>query len=202
MIAPRPRVDVSDLPDFDFDHRDTMWWGTTAFVAIEGMTLLVCLAAYFYLSRNFTQWPPPPTPLPGLGGATLATGVALLSVIPAVMTARRAREMHSDGVRTALVAHALVGLLLVGLRAVELLALRTRWDTDAYGSIVWMVLGVHTTLVLTDLADTILLTVVFLRGREENKHFPGVVDNATYWNFVVATWVVVYAVVYLSPRIA
>lgn len=200
MIAPRPRVDVSELPDFAFDHRDTMWWGTTIFVAIEGMTLLVSLAAYFYLWRNFPHWPPPPTPLPGLGLSTLATGVAVLSVIPASISGRRARTLRSDGVRSALVAHAVVGTLLVGLRVLELLALRTRWDSDAYGSIVWIILGVHTTLVLTDLADTYLMTSIFLRRREENKHFSGVVDNAFYWNFVVASWVVVYAVVYLSPR--
>lgn len=200
MIAPRPRVDVSELPDFEFDHRDTMWWGTTTFVVIEGMTLLVCLASYFYLWRNFTQWPPPPTPLPALGFSTLATGVALLSAIPAVMTERRARTMQRNRVLPALVVHALMGTLLLGLRVLELFALRTRWDADAYGSIVWIVLGVHTTLLLTDLVDTCLLTVIFLRGREENKHFPGVVDNAMYWNFVVATWVVVYAIVYLSPR--
>lgn len=201
MIAPRPRVDVSDLPDFDFHHRDTMWWGTTIFVAIEGMTLLVCLAAYFYLWRNFTQWPPPPVAPPALGFPTLATGVAVLSLVPARLTGRRARTMRPAAVRPALVAHAFVGTLLIGLRVLELLALRTRWDTDAYGSVVWLILGVHTVLVLTDLADTCLLTMIFLRGREENKHFPGVVDNALYWNFVVATWVIVYAVVYLSPRL-
>jgi hypothetical protein len=34
-----------------------------------------------------------------------------------------------------------------------------RWDANAYGSIVWALLFLHTTHVITDLADTIVLTV-------------------------------------------
>ena len=38
------------------------------------------------------------------------------------------------------------------------------WDSNAYGSIVWTMLGLHTTHVLTDLADTgVLLALMFSR---------------------------------------
>lgn len=200
MIAPASRVDVSHLPDFEFDHRASMWWGTLAFIAVEGTTLMVCISTYFYLRRNFDAWPPPDTPLPALLPATLAIVVALASLVPAMRTARYGRAFDAAGVRRMLTIHLLFGLGLLILRVVEFLTLHTRWDSDAYGSIVWLTLGIHTTLILTDVMDTALLTAVFLRGREENKHFSGLADNSLYWYFAVASWVLVWLVVYISPR--
>lgn len=200
MIAPASRVDVSHLPDFAYDHRDPLWWGTVGFIVIEGTTLLVCMASYLYLARNFPQWPPPGTPLPALLPATLALGLAFLSVVPATMADRAARAMDPDRTRRALGVHFLFGLGLLGLRAFELLALRTRWDAHAYGSIVWLILGVHTTLVLTDVADTALVAMIFQRRRQQNKHYADVPDNSLYWYFVVVTWLLVYVLIYLSPR--
>ena len=34
-----------------------------------------------------------------------------------------------------------------------------RWDDNAYGSILWLILGLHTTHLITDFADTVVLTV-------------------------------------------
>jgi cytochrome c oxidase subunit 3 len=33
-----------------------------------------------------------------------------------------------------------------------------KWDGNAYGSITWLLLGLHTTHILTDLIDTLVLT--------------------------------------------
>lgn len=200
MIAPRSQHDVSSLPDFAFDHKTIMWWGTLCFIAIEGTTILVCVSSYLYLWRNFETWPPAGTPLPGLFVPTLAVLTVLLSTIPAAVADRRARAFDATGVRRALVVHAGAGTLLLVLRVFEFLALRTRWDEHAYGSIAWTVLAVHTAIVLTDVADTYFSAAVFLRGKEENKHFSGVCDNSLYWYFVVASWLLVYVVLFLSPR--
>ena len=57
MTAPVRALDVSTLPTTVFGHRSHMWWGTLGFMLIEGTTLLVCVASYFYLRLNFTTWP-------------------------------------------------------------------------------------------------------------------------------------------------
>ena len=50
-------VDLRPLPDVVFGPRDIMWWGTLGFVIIEGFTLVLCAAAYVYLTYK-----PPTSP--------------------------------------------------------------------------------------------------------------------------------------------
>jgi heme/copper-type cytochrome/quinol oxidase subunit 3 len=193
-------IDVSTLAEQAIGHRDPLWWGTASFILIEGSTILVCLASYFYLWRNEPHWPPPPIPYPGVLLPTVGVIVALLSVLPAAWSAREGRRMNSDGARAAMLLHSLFGIALLVLRGFEFTQLGTRWYGTAYGSVVWMTLGVHTTVVLTDVADTFFATAIFVTHREQAKHFAGLVDNALYWYFVVASWIVVYGVIFVAPR--
>jgi len=86
------------------------------------------------------------------------------------------------------------------LRGLELTALNVRWDTDAYGSIVWMIMLLHTTHLVTDTWDTTVLDVLFFTGPLEGKRYVDVNENAIYWNFVVLSWLPTYAVIYFGPR--
>ena len=52
-------LDVSGLPNTAMDAYAPVWWGNALLMMIESMTVLLLLASYFYLRRNFTQWPPP-----------------------------------------------------------------------------------------------------------------------------------------------
>ena len=45
--------------------------------------------------------------------------------------------------------------------------LNTRWDSDAYGSAVWMLMGLHTTHLVTEAYDSLvrdILTHVFMHS--------------------------------------
>ena len=86
------------------------------------------------------------------------------------------------------------------MRVLRVPALNVRWDTDAYGSVVWMLLGLHTTHLVTDTCDTIVLDVLFFTGPLEGKRFVDVSENAFYWYFVVLSWLPIYAVIYWAPR--
>ncbi|TPN70635.1 cytochrome C oxidase subunit III, partial [Mesorhizobium sp. B1-1-5] len=66
---------------------------------------------------------------------------------------------------------------------------------------VWLLLGLHTTHLLTDVGDTIVLAVLmFTKKGNTGRHFSDVSDNAFYWDFVVVSWVVLYLVIYWVPR--
>src|SRR5829696_3862331 len=67
-------VDLRGLPDVVFGPRDLMWWGTLGFILIEGFTLVLCAAAYVYLTQNYSTWPPENTPLPSLGAHEVCPG--------------------------------------------------------------------------------------------------------------------------------
>jgi heme/copper-type cytochrome/quinol oxidase subunit 3 len=105
-------------------------------------------------------------------------------------------------VRIGLVLMSLLGIVPLIVRAFEFPALRVRWDADAYGSIVWLLLGLHTTHLLTDAGDTLVLTaLMFTRHGENPRRFSDTSDNAFYWDFVVLSWLPIYFVLYWLPRL-
>jgi cytochrome c oxidase subunit 3 len=87
------------------------------------------------------------------------------------------------------------------LRAFEFTTLNVRWDTNAYGSAVWMLLGLHTLHVLTDFWDTTVLAVLMMHDKIEGKRFVDVSENGMYWYFVVFAWLPIYAIIYFGARV-
>jgi cytochrome c oxidase subunit 3 len=81
MSAQPERLDVSDLPDYAFGHRSTLWWGTGGFVVIEGTAFALPVFGYFYLQNKLPDWPPGGAP-PNLLWGTLNTLVLLASAVP------------------------------------------------------------------------------------------------------------------------
>jgi cytochrome c oxidase subunit III len=95
---------------------------------------------------------------------------------------------------------ALLGLIAIGLRCLELGSLNTRWDWNAYGSIVWALVLLHTTHLVTDVVETIVIWVMLLLGPIDGRRFVDVAENQQYWDFVVLTWLPVYSTLYWVPR--
>jgi cytochrome c oxidase subunit III len=46
-----------------------------------------------------------------------------------------------------------------------------------------------------------VLDVLFFTGPLEGRRYVDVSENARYWYFVVLSWLPIYAVVYLAPRL-
>ena len=86
------------------------------------------------------------------------------------------------------------------VRVFEFRALNCSYDQNAYGSIVWLNMGFHTTHLLTDMVDTVVLIALMFIGPVEGKRFVDVSENGIYWYFVVAMWLPLYAVIYIAPR--
>ena len=202
MSAHQPAwTDVSALPTTTFGHRNLGWWATLGFVVIEGTTLFICAVSYFYLRRNFQHWPPYGTPRPDLLAPAIQVALMLLSWWPMRLADRAARRLDLAAVRRWLVVLTLFAVAFCVLRWFEIQALHTRWDTNAYGSIVWTLLGLHTVHLLTDAFDTGVLGVLLVTGPLEGKRFGDVAENAMYWNFVVLAWIPIYLVIYIAPRV-
>lgn len=200
-VTTGPRtLDVSRLPTVVFGSRSLMWWGTVAFMVIEGWTIGLTVMSYFYLRHNVEAWPPLRTPNPDLLIPTIALAVMLISLVPSFLAGKRAEKLDRRGIILWLFVTGAIGLILLVLRWFELWALNTRWDTTAYGSAAWVIVGFHATLLLIDVVDTIGLGVMFAR-RELPPHFyPDVTDNTMYWYFTVLGWVPLYLIVYVGPN--
>jgi heme/copper-type cytochrome/quinol oxidase subunit 3 len=62
-------------------------------------------------------------------------------------------------------------------------------------------LGLHTTHLVTDTIDTAVLTALLYIGPLQGKRFVDASENALYWYFVVLSWLPIYAVIYIAPRV-
>jgi len=197
----RSVMDLRALPDVVFGPRDLMWWGTLGFVLIEGFTLVLCAAAYLYITQNFPTWPPQNTPLPSLVAPTVQVLVMLVSLWPARWTAQAARRYDIGKVRIGLIIATAFAIAIVGLRAWELLvSLGVKWDANAYGSVQWLVVGAHATLLLVELVEVGGMMLIFWLAPIEEKHMSDVADMVFYWYFIVLSWLPLYVLCFWLPR--
>jgi heme/copper-type cytochrome/quinol oxidase subunit 3 len=197
----RLTIDVSVLPETVFGHRGILWWATVGFIAIEATTLGITSAAYLYLRTNAAEWPPRPTANPDLLIPTINVLLLLLKLVPFTLAERAAKRFDLGGVRRWLVIGTAVAAVAVVLRWFELQALNVRWDTNAYGSGVWGVAIAHTTLLATDLLESIVLTAIFFTDRVQPRHFSDVEDTSLYERFLSVSWLLLYLLVFLGPRV-
>jgi heme/copper-type cytochrome/quinol oxidase subunit 3 len=199
MSAPAT-LDVSRLPTYAYGQRSLMWWGTAGMIVIEGTLFAIALVAYFYLRGLSRHWPMSAGP-PDLRYGTLTTLILLVSGIPNQLASKAARREDLRAVRRWMVVCILFAAALQVTRAYEFTALNTHWSQNAYGSIVFAILTLHTVHLVTDFADTIILAVLMFTGPLTGRRFVDVEENAGYWWFVIVAWLPLYFTIYLVPRI-
>ena len=201
-LAPRFVGDVADLPTHKFGPSSLTWWGIVGFMIIEGAAFAIMFGVYFYLVGRRHGWPPagwkPPTPTAG----TLFTAIILLSEIPntRIKSAARARDIGT--VRRLLPLMIAVGVVLLALRGFEFNSLNVKWTDNAYGSVIWALLLMHTTHILTDWYDTVVLAALVRTPLgDEGRRFADVDENSMYWRYVWLLWIPVYLMIYWVPRL-
>jgi len=201
MMKVRMVADLSRLPAQGMQSASPTWGGTLAFMLIEGTGFALTIGVYLYLWSLAPTWPIA-APVPDLGPGTVLTLILLASVIPNYFVSKWAGAEDLRKVQIGIVVMAIIGILPLIVRAFEFSALNIWWDSNAYGSVLWLMLGLHTTHLITDLVDTLVLTaIMFTRHARNSRRFGDVQDNALYWNFVVITWLPLYVCIYWIPRL-
>jgi cytochrome c oxidase subunit III len=198
-VIPTRWLDVSPLQTHAFGSRDLMWWATAGFMVIEGSMFAMLLATWAYLHDVEPSWPPPPFAPPPLVWGTLNTLILFASVWPNHRMRHAAEAVDLPATRRWAVITDSFGLAFLAVRWLELSHLGVRWDSNAYGSIVWTIMGFHTLHLLTDVVESLVLTTMLFRNPGPRR-LTDVTDACVYWDFVVLIWVPVYAVLYLVPR--
>jgi heme/copper-type cytochrome/quinol oxidase subunit 3 len=140
-------------------------------------------------------------PPPGLIWSSLLTVLLVVSAVPNWLAKKAGEDEDLPKARLYLVVMSLIGLAAIVLRLLEFTTLHVRWDQNAYGSLLWAILGLHLTHIATDLIDTAVLTVLMFTRHGHGKRFSDVSDNAFYWNFVILSWLPLYALLYWGPRL-
>lgn len=207
-MTTRTVIDVTDLPHHEFDTYDPVWWGNNFLLAIETSMFAILVGSYFYLRQNFPLWPPPVAqltatlrPLPELWYGTANTIVLVLGCIPMVLTDLSARRGNRTMSQVGLLIALSLGFGALILRGFEFSAVYFRWDSNAYGSIVWFLLGMHMLHLAVLTTECVLVTIWIFTREYDMKHRVDIVTVAIYWYWVVAIWLVIYGVVYFTPRL-
>jgi cytochrome c oxidase subunit 3 len=203
MIRPvRFTDDLADLPTHKFGPSSATWWGVMAFMIIEGAAFGLAFAAYFFLMGHEQGWPPEGRQAPDLIAGTLFTILIVVSEIPNMMIKKAARGRDVPEIRRLLPVMIAIGLVLFVIRGFEFNSLNVRWTDDAYASIVWALLFLHTTHLATDWVDTVVLAVLMrTRVGWEGRRLVDVDENSMYWRYVWLLWLPIYLMIYWIPRL-
>jgi heme/copper-type cytochrome/quinol oxidase subunit 3 len=202
LDAPTPKpltLDVSGLPSVAFGHRNTTWLANVFYMAIEGMMFALMFATYFYLRTRSSDWPPghvPPTLTYGVANAV----VFLVSIIPAWLVKKRAPGGDRSALRQGLLILALFALGATALRVFEFTTLNCRWTDDAYSSTLWVLIGMHSGHLVTELIETLVLLVMSFTSKMEGMRLADAAVNSDYWYFVVLSGLMVDVLIYGTTR--
>lgn len=202
-MTPRLRFsgDLSKLPTHAFGNRSLTWWGIIGFMLIEGTGFALAVASYFFLQGQEQTWPPTPFRPPDLVAGTLFTLVMLASEWPNTLIKHAAEKGRLRQVRSLLLIIVAIGLVLLVLRGFEFASANVLWYDNAYGSIIWALLLLHTMHIGTDYIDTcVLAALMHSKHGVEGRRFVDTSENALYWRFVWITWLPIYVLIYWLPR--
>ncbi len=192
-------IDVSDLPTFALGARTPMFWGVVLLMAIDTTMLALMVLSYFYIRGNFTSWPPTWVGNRSFHLATAGVLLLLASAVPNHLMNAALVKHRVVAARGLLVATTLLGTAAFATRVLELPRLQFRWDTHAYGSAVWGILGLNTFHQVTALAENLVMIALLFIGPVEKKHMHDLQLGGYFWFWLIAVTVPLYAIVYLEP---
>jgi cytochrome c oxidase subunit I+III len=176
------------------------WWAMVLLIVVEANFFAYLIFSYFYLWTGHADLMPPGVAPPPLGLATAGTLVLIASSLLVYWGEAGIRRGREGRLRAGLGGALVLGLVFVWI-AIDLL---DRGDlspqTGAYGALFFTTLGFQVLHVPVALIMTGFVLLRAWLGHFAARRHLAVQNMALYWHFVVAMWVVVYATLYLAPR--
>jgi cytochrome c oxidase subunit 3 len=201
-MSSRAAIDVSRLAPSSVNTHALVWWGNVLMLTIEGTVLALLVAAYFYLRFWLPVWPPPGADMPSLFWPTLNLVPLALSLVPMRIADKAAEHGERRPVQVGLLAGIALGLVFLFGQIRVWHSFTFDFASHAYGSIVFAILGAHTMHVVVCLVEAAVLAVfAFTEDKFHDEQRLGVVTSGLYWNCVAGSWLLLYLVVFIGPRV-
>lgn len=176
-------------------------WGMGLFIATEAMLFALLFFGYFYLGASRPQWPI------GKDPAYTKALIMLVILLASSATAHWAQRGIERGRTAALKAGLALSLALTAaFLFVSYLEHQSHLKEltpgmNAYGSIFYTITSFHLAhLILGALMLAYVLARSFAGHFSEARHL-AVKNSVLYWHFVDAIWVLVVAILYISPHL-
>lgn len=199
-VETQRRMESTDLPRYVSGPRAVGWWGIVFLVVIEVTVFSSLISSYFYLAGNSPEWPQDGLEPSELLLPTLNTLLLLSSVIPMGWAVKSISKGNQFGLKAGIAISFVIGLLFLILKVIEYSDKSYTWATNAYGSIVWTMIGFHTVHVIATLLKMAAIWVLANQGYFRADRHVAVDGNAIYWYFVVGIWIPLYFTIYWAPR--
>jgi len=201
-------LDVSSRPATEFDAHSALWWGNALLLAIETAMFGILIAIYFSVVAESVPLTPPRTerlPIlyesyPDLTLPIIGLAVLLVSLVPSILLDLAARRRYVGWIKVLMPITLLLNIAAIVIRYYEYDSLHFKWADNAYGSITWMILGMHMFhLFVLACEDGYLLAWTYIKGIDD-KHALDITVLGVYWYWIVGMWVLLFGVVYIVPR--
>lgn len=170
--------------------------GVIVWLASELMFFAGLFAAYFVLRSENDPWPPAGADL-DLARALVSTVLLLTSSATMHLAVRAAERGDHKRVGRWLAVTLVLGTLFLVNLVLEWAGLDFSLDTDAYGSIYYLITGFHGLHVLGGLVLMLAVAGLVLGRDSEAPIGPSVAVTGYYWHFVDLVWIFVFGTLYL-----
>lgn len=194
-------LDVAGIPRTCFGPRDPLWWAVILLIAIEGSMLALLMVSYAYVGDRTTPFPPAQISHSLAWIATLDMLLWVGSAWPQRRTSKAAVRRDLKGMRRNLILATSIASVALVIRIYVMASLPFRWDSHAYGSVVWGLLAVHFTHGLTGIGEDLLYCVLLFVGPVEDKHRTDVEVSAPLIYFVATGGVLIWSLVFLPALV-
>jgi heme/copper-type cytochrome/quinol oxidase subunit 3 len=176
----------------------TAWWGMATLVATESMVFVILLGAYFFLRASSVQWPPAGIAAPELKLAVPFSFVLWGSSAPVFYAEAAIRRGSQRGLRIGLLVSAVMGAAFFAFTVKDFSDLTFGWRDNAYGSIFYLIVGLHALHVFVGLCMNVVVQIKAWQGKFDAKRHTTVEVFGLYWHFVDAVWIFVFLSLFVS----
>jgi cytochrome c oxidase subunit 3 len=171
--------------------------GVMIWLGSELMFFSGLFAAFFTIRSEHSVWPPAGTKLDVLQ-AGIFTAILVSSSFTMQWAVRQVEWQNRKSARRWIALTIVLGSMFLGNQFYEWVHQTTRWNTNSYGSLFYIMSGLHGLHVFIG-----LIAMIFLLGRMKGRIAgdPGelsVVQGVSYyWHFVDIVWVGLYSCLFL-----
>ena len=194
MTSEEEQPPVVGLPP---SSRSTAHFGVIVFLASDVMLFAPFFAAYFLLRADNQPWPPEGVELdiPRAFAATLVLVVSSFTLIASDRAGERPGAARAQ--RNWLLLTILLGAVFVTNQLLEYRALGFGADSHPYGSIYYLVTGLHGLHVTVGIAAMSLLFVRLVRAVDRHDVTTWAGGVSLFWHLVDVIWVFVFSMIWL-----
>ncbi len=194
-------IDVRHLPAFEISPQEPLYIGQLCLAAIEASMFFIMVAMYFYVRLSMDVWPPPGANRPDALLPSLALIPLLISCAGSYIASEGAKKNDRGRMLLGLGMNLAFALVFLAARYFWWKSWTFTWYKDAYGSLLWVIVGLHTYDAVADLIFTAVLIFLLATRRYGEKERLGVHVDSIVWYVIAGIWLVLYATLVWGARV-